>query len=115
MTDIQKALLGDREAQERVTERGELLPCPCCGGEAVFHTRERMMHGEKLGWIFEIMCKKCNFAMAGKPCELSLVLGRNCEICFVKDERNDAMERWNHRPALLKPEQIKRLEEMENE
>lgn len=34
MTDIKKALLGDREAQERVTERGELLPCWRCGGVA---------------------------------------------------------------------------------
>lgn len=31
MNDITLALLGDHAAQERITERGELLPCPLCG------------------------------------------------------------------------------------
>lgn len=36
MDEVTRALLGDREAQERVTERGELLPCPFCGnGDAI--------------------------------------------------------------------------------
>ena len=35
MTDIQRALLGDHAAAERLTERGELIPCPFCGGNAV--------------------------------------------------------------------------------
>ena len=35
MTDIQKAMLGDKEAAKRLTDRGELLPCPFCGGEAM--------------------------------------------------------------------------------
>lgn len=28
-----RAMLGDKAAQDRFTERRELLPCPCCGGE----------------------------------------------------------------------------------
>ena len=32
MDEIRRALLGDRAAQERLTERGVLLPCHC-GGE----------------------------------------------------------------------------------
>lgn len=35
MDDKILALLGDRSAQERITERGELLPCQC-GGIAEF-------------------------------------------------------------------------------
>lgn len=31
MTEIERALLGDRAAQERITERGELLGCAHCG------------------------------------------------------------------------------------
>ena len=31
MDDKILALLGDRSAQERITERGELLPCQCGG------------------------------------------------------------------------------------
>lgn len=34
MDDRTLALLGDRAAQERITERGELLPCPLCAGKA---------------------------------------------------------------------------------
>lgn len=31
MDDAKKAMLGDCEAQQRLTEKGELLPCPWCG------------------------------------------------------------------------------------
>ena len=34
MNKIRRALLGDKEAQETITARYELLPCPFCGGEA---------------------------------------------------------------------------------
>lgn len=29
-----RALLGDKDAQRECTEKGILLPCPCCGGTA---------------------------------------------------------------------------------
>mgnify|MGYP005984431131 CR=1 FL=1 len=32
MDDIKLALLGDKAAQERLTERGELVPCAHCKG-----------------------------------------------------------------------------------
>lgn len=35
MDEVRLALLGDKAAQERLTERGELLPCPFCGGNDV--------------------------------------------------------------------------------
>ena len=32
MTDLERrALLGDRQAQEKCTKQGIVLPCPCCG------------------------------------------------------------------------------------
>ena len=31
MDEVRLALLGDKAAQERLTERGELLRCPFCG------------------------------------------------------------------------------------
>ena len=33
LSEIERALLGDREAQEAFTARGELLPCPFCLGK----------------------------------------------------------------------------------
>lgn len=38
MDDIKLAMLGDKEAQERMTERGELLPCPMCGETGVLRS-----------------------------------------------------------------------------
>lgn len=35
MDDRTLAILGDRAAQERITERGELLPCPYCGNAPI--------------------------------------------------------------------------------
>ena len=35
MDDRTLALLGDPAAQERITERGELLPCPFCGNKNI--------------------------------------------------------------------------------
>ena len=32
--DVRAALLGDHEAAKRLTEKGVLLGCPFCGGEA---------------------------------------------------------------------------------
>ena len=44
MDEIKRALLGDKEAQRAVTERGELLPCYRCGG-----TRIALKHN---GWYY---------------------------------------------------------------
>lgn len=36
MTDLERrALMGDKEAQEECTEKGIVLPCPCCGSSKV--------------------------------------------------------------------------------
>lgn len=86
LTDAQLALLGDRAAQERVTERGELLPCPICGENEI---KSCYVMGD-----FWFQCNKCG-----------------CGCGFHSSEkiaRND----WNTRSPILTPEQIKRLEEM---
>ena len=33
MDIVRRALLGDKKAQEELTEKGKLLPCPFCGNE----------------------------------------------------------------------------------
>ena len=52
--DATLALLGDRAAQERITARGELLPCPLCGAELRNHSptkedKENSMNRKKGG------------------------------------------------------------------
>lgn len=83
MTDIERAMLGDREAQERVTERGELLPCPFCGNDKNIISNWGM---------FRCWCPVC--------------LGKSDDSLT----RAGAIKHWNTRPALLTPGQIKKLE-----
>lgn len=56
MDDRTLALLGDRAAQERITERGELLDCPFCGGTAM--ENDEWVYCDGCGVGFEIRTKK---------------------------------------------------------
>lgn len=69
---VKLALLGNRKAQEEITKRGELLPCPFCGGKAVLF-RQR-------AWV---ICENCK--TEGELCENS----------------EKAIEKWNTRPKLV--------------
>ena len=85
MTDVQRALLGDHEAAERLTARGELLPCPFCGGTEVYTKNE--LYG------YQAICNDC---LARSP---------------LSENRNRAIVRWNTRAPILSAEEIKKLEE----
>lgn len=50
MDEIRRALLGDKEAKDALTERYELLPCPFCGSEAHLFVQNGV----------RVMCPKCN-------------------------------------------------------
>lgn len=83
MDDIKLALLGDKAAQERMTERGELLPCPFCGSKNIV----------TINWgVWRCWCLEC----FGK-----------LEDCLSD---RDAIKRWNTRAPILSPEELKELE-----
>lgn len=86
MTDTRFALLGDHAAQERLTERGELLPCPGCKSE---------------NCIARFLFRECWY---------------ECYDCGWKGpseyDQETARKSWNTRAPILTPEQIKRLEGM---
>lgn len=86
LTDETLALLGDRAAQERITERGELLPCVCGGSP------ERK--GPPGNFAYRVACTVCRMNTGG---------------CKTQEE---ADKKWNTRAPILTPEQIKRLGEM---
>lgn len=84
MDDKTLALLGDKAAQFRLTERGELLPCPFCNGTKI------KIH-DSIGMVF-IECQECHW------------IG-----CYALT-RGISMLEWNSRAPILTTEQIKRLE-----
>lgn len=113
MTEIQKAMLGDREAQERVTERGELLPCPMCHSDEISIQGDgyNIFDPDTLGYVDSVedtflyaTCGNCGTATAPA-------------IIEDDEEFEDTEKRvaaiWNTRPVLITPEQIKILEELE--
>lgn len=90
MDEVRLALLGDKAAQDRLTARGELLPCWRCGGEA--EVLEVRTGGKPL---YAVACKKhyCGAYGCAHP------------------TKQYALAYWNTRALILMPEQIKRLEE----
>lgn len=85
MDDRTLALLGDPAAQDRITERGELLPCGCGGSP------ERK--GPPGNFAYRVACTVCRMNTGG---------------CKTQKE---ADKNWNTRAPILTPEQIKRLED----
>ena len=93
MDDKILALLGDRSAQERITERGELLPCQCGGNaELVFHKRGSLLLYKNN--LYAVECKKC---------------GMNSTVCVGKET---AIRNWNTRAPILSESELKKLEEI---
>lgn len=79
---IHRALLGSREAQQACTDKGIVLPCPCCKGEAYTET-----FFERKGWRTVVGCSEC-------PVSLSTITYDTEEIAQKK-----ALKDWNTRPA----------------
>lgn len=122
LDDKTRALLGDREAQRRFTERGEMLPCNC-GSEKLkldcktwnYRGMVHIAHVEH-----QTYSVRCNVCHARGPTVSGIVfpVGFNGEIPkhMKKDVRTEeeleqgAKRAWNDRPPILTPEQIKKLD-----
>lgn len=83
MTDETLALLGDHAAQERITERGELLPCPLCAGKADSWEDT----GNRKGFV------QCV----------------DCELLIQNVSKEAAAAEWNTRAMILGTEELERL------
>lgn len=99
MDDRTLALLGDRAAQERITERGELLPCPYCG-----EAPSTRVNGFREEITLSIGCFKCGERKSIRLDALDMEFPQ-LEYGFKKISRL-----WNTRAPILTPEQ-KRLED----
>lgn len=104
MDDIKLALLGDKAAQERLTERGELLPCPFCSGKAKSKTQSQP-YGIS-GTI--IKCTKC---LSSVYCldEYAQITENGMKNIPVTNHRFLALKKWNTRAPILTPEELEGL------
>lgn len=91
LDDVTLALLGDRAAQERITARGELLPCAHCGCKYAVKRRT-----ESVNW-FWMKCNFCGAESAGASTEFQ------------------ALENWNTRARILSAEELERLKGLEGD
>lgn len=85
--DVKAAFIGDHEAARRVTEKGELLPCPWCGGQAEYIERGNEHIGLK---ETAVRCKKCGAKQTHKWRRYKF------DFDFVRNRTRTA---WNTRVA----------------
>lgn len=88
MDDRKLAILGDRVAQERITERGELLECPICGNNEVSIRSEK-----RLWWDYYVCCTNCG--LYGP----------------VRETEPKARKAWNTRAPILSEIEMEMLDE----
>ena len=89
MDEIRRALLGDKAAQKAVTERGDLLSCPFCGGEAMKE------YDTMIPFEYVVCCGDCGV------------------MTTTSEDEKVAIREWNTRPQLLTAEEMERLEGLE--
>ena len=112
MTDTEKALLGDRAAQERLTDAGVLLPCPFCGSKAELrgHTIETP-RSEEIN-EFGVVCTHCGCSK-GWFGQVNLYYKSNAKE-LAEDYKRDARLAWNTRAPILSSEEMEMLHGKEN-
>lgn len=106
LDDITLALLGDHDAAQRVTERGELLPCPCCKGIAALYFGV----GPYYMFNVRVKCKSCAHQTAPAfygnngtiKVEEAHEYGKEIAVRLVTN-------RWNTRAPVLTPVQLSLL------
>ena len=104
MDDKRLALLGDRDAQERLTQRGELLPCPCCGGTPTIKI-QKTEYGLS-GTI--IRCNKCGLSLYSPDTKSESIPGKIRNVP-IKNHTRIGIERWNSRVPILSAEELEAI------
>lgn len=93
LTDLQLALLGDKEAQDRISQRKELLPCRCSHSNVRIFEYKRIPKDMKKDGL--------------KPCYIyCLSCGSETKRC---DREEDAIKEWNSRNPILEQDQLEKL------
>lgn len=94
MDEIRRAQLGDRDAQERLTERGVLLPCPWCNGTDIQVRKVSGIFGRSsyTRTYKYIQCRNC-MAQTG-----------------IHGTEPKARKAWNTRATILSAEELEAID-----
>lgn len=84
LDDKTRALLGDHEAAQRLTEAGVLVPCPFCGGDTIT---------TNLLGTWWCRCTSCDATSS------------------IRADENGARLAWNTRAQILSAEKMEMLDE----
>lgn len=79
-----------------MSDTEKLLPCPFCGGRAVFATDGNNSSHYNVGFAFTIKCQNCGCRLP-KQYSLTFTLGDCGQIVPQSDNRNEALKEWNKR------------------
>lgn len=99
---IKRALLGDRAAQQQLTNRGELLPCPKCNKSPCAHEDLLPVDREsgKVKIFYKIYCPDLHACVVRESSYfLSLCAMPEPECGY--NAWKAAVEEWNTRPKLV--------------
>ena len=111
MTDIQKALLGDKETAKRLTDAEVLVPCPWCGGTPKVTTFDRWI-------VYECACGETKTYPGCIQTKESPVLASAPESAVKEyyhiDADIEARLAWNTRAPILSAEEMEMLHGKEN-
>ena len=72
----------------------EIRKCPFCGGKAGILVQSNVSTHTSFGFDFEIGCEVCNVSLPQLYESRFVVNGNGCLEC-VKDERVQAIQKWN--------------------
>lgn len=108
MDDIKLAMLGNREAAKRLTERGVLVPCPWCGETPKVTAFDRWI-------VYECACGETKTYPGCIQTKASPVLASAPESAlkeyYHRDADIEARLAWNTRAEILNESELKKLEE----
>lgn len=96
MDDRVLAILGDREAAERLTAAGVLLECHCGGKAKMIFFEKRGLPSGDMGYLAEIKCPECRAELRRWALKKKWAM-------------ESATKAWNTRSPVLTPAQLELL------
>lgn len=113
MTDVERALLGDRATQERLTEAGALVPCPFCG-KAVNLRRVSSSYTTSPTVIMDSWTVECpNGCIRNNVYKSEIFQDEKGAVVIKNNGAESARLAWNTRAPILSESEMEMLEGLE--